>query len=131
MQRTIQIQVLSWLAALATLGAAVHPTFDTILFAVAFVFGALVLHVRERLVGETPFARVLAGQVVGAAMAWALVALRAFTAIGARFPAKLSAAMLVAAAVVPTGIVLVELALAASRRVGRRVAARRTRVPEE
>ncbi len=128
MQRTLQIQLLSWLAALATLGAAVHPTFDTILFAVAFVFGALVLHVRERLVADVPFVRMITGQIVGAVIAWGTVAVRAFSSLGARFPERLSAAMLIAAAVVPTGIVLVELALAASRR---RVDGRRTRLPEE
>lgn len=39
MQRSLQVQILSWLAALSILGAAIRPSFDTILFATAFVVG--------------------------------------------------------------------------------------------
>jgi hypothetical protein len=119
LHRSIQLQVLSWLAALASLGAAAKPSFDTILFATAFVFGTLLMHVRERLEdGPKPAAPRIAGRVVGALIAWGFVAVRHFTVIGARFPARLSTPMLIAAAVVPTGIFLIEgaLTLVARRR---------------
>lgn len=111
MHRSTQITVLSWLAALASLGAATKPTFDTILFATAFVFGTLLMHVRERLEeGQQPGPR-LAGRVAGALFAWGFVVVRHFTALSAKFPPRLSTAMLIAAAVVPTGIVAIEAAL--------------------
>lgn len=116
MHRSLQVQILSWLAALATLGAATRPTFDTILFATAFVVGTLMMHVRERL--EHPETRKASqvgrafGRVLGASAAWGAVALRHYSALGHRFPTRLSTAMLIAAAVVPTGIALVEGALA-------------------
>lgn len=112
MHRSLQVQILSWLAALATLGAATHPTFDTILFATAFVVGTLMMHVRERL--EHPETRRaqrvghFLGRLLGASAAWAVVVVRHWTTLGQRFPARLSTAMLVAAAVIPTGIVVIE-----------------------
>jgi len=111
LHRSTQITVLSWLAALASLGAATRPTFDTILFATAFVFGTLLMHVRERLEeGQQPGPR-LAGRVIGALFAWGFVAVRHFTALSAKFPPRLSTAMLIAAAVVPSGIFAIEAAL--------------------
>lgn len=109
MHRSLQLQVLSWLAALATLGAATKPTFDTLLFATAFIFGTLLMHVRERLedkVGKTPR---LVGHALGAAFVWGVVALRHLSTL--KFPPRMSVAMLIAAAVVPTGIFVVESAL--------------------
>jgi hypothetical protein len=103
--------VLSWLAALASLGAATKPTFDTILFATAFVFGTLLMHVRERLEEDQLPGPRLAGRVEGAMLAWGFVAVRHFTMLGAKFPPRLSTAMLIAAAVVPTGVVAIEAAL--------------------
>lgn len=114
MHRSLQVQILSWLAALATLGAATRPTFDTILFATAFVVGTLMMHVRERL--EHPETRHaqrfghLAGRVLGASAAWGVVAVRHFTTLGQRFPHRLSTPMLIAAAVIPTGIIVIEAA---------------------
>jgi len=111
LHRSTQIQVLSWLAGLASLGAATKPTFDTILFATAFVFGTLLMHVRERLDDAQSPGQRLAGRVAGAMIAWGVVAVHHFTALGARFPARLSTAMLIAAAVVPTGILAIETAI--------------------
>jgi hypothetical protein len=118
LHRSTQLQVLSWLAGLASLGAATKPTFDTILFATAFVFGTMLMHVRERLEGAQPAGPRIAGRVLGAVIAWAFVAVRHFTVLGAQFPVRLTSAMLIAAAVVPTGIVAIECALtyAARRR---------------
>lgn len=116
MHRSTQLQVLSWLAALASLGAATKPTFDTILFATAFVFGTLLMHVRERLEGPKPAAPRIAGTLLGGLIAWGFVAIRHFTAVGARFPARLSTAMLIAAAVVPTGIFVIECVLTFARK---------------
>jgi hypothetical protein len=112
LHRSLQIQVLSWLAALATLGAATKPTFDTILFATAFVFGTLLMHVRERMENvenKIPVAPKLRGRALGAMFAWGIVAIRHFTTI--HFPVRLSVSMLIAAAVIPTGIFVVEAAL--------------------
>lgn len=110
MHRSIQLQVLSWLAALATLGAATKPTFDTILFATAFVFGTLLMHVRERLEGKLPLIPRLSGRAVGALIAWGVVALRHYATV-IRFPNRLSVSMLIAAAVIPTGIFAIETAM--------------------
>jgi hypothetical protein len=124
MHRALQLQVLSWLAALATLGAASRPNFDTILFAVAFVFGALVLHVRERLFGDTKPLRTIAGQAIGTALAWSVVSARAVatTRFPSSFPKAMSTALLAASAIVPTGILVIELVLAGFRRAsGKRV----------
>jgi len=119
--RSLQVQLLSWLAALAILGAAMRPTFDTILFATAFVVGTVMMHVGERLAHpETRKASQvgrLAGRLLGASAAWGFVAMRHFTALGHRFPARLSTAVLIAAAVIPTGIALVEgIFMVATRR---------------
>jgi len=114
--RQTQLQVLSWLAALASLGAATKPTFDTILFATAFVFGTLLMHVRDRIDGPKPVMPRIAGALLGALIAWGFVAVRHFTAIGALFPARMSTAMLIAAAVVPTGIFVIECVLGFARR---------------
>ncbi|MBI2389214.1 MAG: hypothetical protein HYV09_06320 [Deltaproteobacteria bacterium] len=125
MHRSLQIQVLSWLAALATLGAATRPTFDTILFATAFVFGTLLMHVRERLEPKgAPSGRAI-GRVLGVVFAWGAVALRHFSSLGAKFPPRLSTAMLIAAAVIPTGIALIEGTLALLSRRARARAAER------
>lgn len=115
MHRSLQLQVLSWLAALATLGAATKPTFDTILFAAAFVVGTLLMHVRERLEeNKIAFKALMSGRVLGAMFAWGVVALRHFTAL--RFPPRMSVAMLIAAAVIPSGILVVEGAMSLRRR---------------
>ncbi len=124
--KSLQLQVLSWLAGLATLGAALKPTFDTLLFAAAFVLGSILMHVRERLErieGEPKnAAHETIGKLLGVALAWGLVAARAFTALP--LPARMSAAVLIAAAVVPTGIVAVEaiLTMRNARRVRSRAA---------
>ena len=113
MHRSLQLQVLSWLAALASLGAATKPTFDTILFATAFVFGTLLMHVRERMEqgeGKLPLGPKLTGRALGAAFAWGVVAVRHFATM-VKFPPRMSASMLIAAAVSPTGIFVVETAL--------------------
>lgn len=110
MHRSLQLQVLSWLAALATLGAATKPTFDTILFATAFVFGTLLMHVRERLEGKQSTLPHLSGRALGALFAWGVVALRHFAPM-VRLPARMSVAMLIAAAVIPTGIFVIETGL--------------------
>jgi hypothetical protein len=118
LHRSLQIQVLSWLAALATLGAATKPTFDTLLFAAAFVLGTLLMHVRDRLEGKPQTIPHLTGRAFGAVFAWAVVALRHFAPM-IKFPPRMTVAMLIAAAVIPTGIFLVEtsLALVVRRRV--------------
>ena len=110
MQRSLQVQILSWLAALSILGAAIRPSFDTILFATAFVVGTLMMHVHERLqhpeVRRTRALGHAVGRVLGASVAWLAVALLHWSMV--RLPARLTAPMLIAAAVVPTGIVLIE-----------------------
>ena len=110
MHRSLQLQVLSWLAALATLGAATKPTFDTILFATAFVFGTLLMHVRERMEGKLAAVPRLSGRALGALFAWGIVALHHYAPM-IKFPNRMSVAMLIAAAVIPTGIFLIETAL--------------------
>jgi hypothetical protein len=130
LHRSLQLQILSWLAALATLGAAMRPTFDTILFAVAFVFGGLLMHVRERFERTGPLKPILIGKALGVVVAWSAVLIRAFTPLGALAPAKMSPAVLVAIAVIPTGIFLVEVALVLLER-GRRERGRRIRARED
>lgn len=121
MQRSLQLQLLSFLAGLSTLGAVAHPTFDTILFATAFVFGTLLLHVRERLEHRRGTTMGAIGKVIGAALPWGLAALRAWSPmVSSKFPPRLTAAMLVAAAIVPTGILLVDAMLAMRGARGRR-----------
>ena len=122
MHRSLQLQVLSWLAALASLGAATKPTFDTILFATAFVFGTLLMHVRERLEGKQPVGPLLSGRALGAAFAWGVVALHHFATF-VKFPNRMTTSMLIAAAVIPTGIFVVEttLSVVARRRTVRTV----------
>ncbi|MGZ5969548.1 MAG: hypothetical protein ACXWP4_17870 [Polyangiales bacterium] len=106
MQRSLQLQILSFLAALATLGAALRPTFDTLLFAVAFVFGTLLMQVRDRLEKRREGTLGMLGKVLGAALPWAFAATRAWSHVGSRLPARLTPSVIVAAAVVPTGIFL-------------------------
>ncbi len=110
MHRSLQLQVLSWLAALATLGAATKPTFDTILFATAFVFGTLLMHVRERLEGKQSTVAHLGGRALGAVFAWGVVALHHFAPM-VRFPTRMTVPMLIAAAVIPTGVFVIEAGL--------------------
>lgn len=121
MHRSLQLQVLSWLAALASLGAATRPTFDTILFAVAFAFGTLLMHVRERLEEKQPLGPMLTGRALGAMFAWGAVAIRHFAPL-IEFPVRMTVPVLIAAAVIPTGILFVESAL--SLRARRRPPAR-------
>lgn len=136
MHRSLQNQLLAWLAALSVLGAALRPTFDTILFAIAFVFGTTMVFVRERLepretrtVDSLPH---LAGRLLGASIAWGVVGLRQFhgsatggawthrlAALGARAPARLTTEVLIAAAAVPSAIVLFEGGRALLLRRGR------------
>lgn len=120
MHRSLQLQVLSWLAALSTLGAATKPTFDTLLFATAFVFGTLLMHVRERMEEKQPVGPMLSGRALGVAFAWAAVALRHFAPV-LKFPPRMTASILIAAAVIPTGIFVVEttLSVVARRAKGR------------
>ena len=112
MQRSLQVQILAWLAALSILGAATRPSFDTILFATAFVVGTLMMSVRERLkpaesrtIGQPKH---LVGRILGASLAWAAVGMRHGTSLSASFPTRLSTSMLIAAAVIPSGIVVLE-----------------------
>jgi hypothetical protein len=108
MQRSLQLQVLSFLAALAALGAALRPTTDTLLFAAAFVFGTLLMQVRDRMSGRRDGKLGALGMAVGAALPWAFAAARAWSTIGSHLPARLTPAVIVAAAIVPTGILFVD-----------------------
>ena len=105
MNRTFQLQLLSWLAALGTLGAHAKGTLDASLFAAAVVLGTLLLLARERLISPPIGRRArLAGELLGVLAAWgALVVFRA-PGLAARFPPKLGASALVFAAMVPTMI---------------------------
>ena len=47
MHRSLQLQILTWLAGLAVVGAIARPSADAGLFAAAFVLGTALLRVRE------------------------------------------------------------------------------------
>jgi hypothetical protein len=120
--RSLQLQLLSWLAALATLGAYTKGTLDAGLFAAAMVLGTLLFQARERLLGApSPRGRRWVGDFLGATCAWGVVLLFRTQGAAARFPARLTLAALVVAALIPTFVFV-------SGRVARLVLAR-TRQP--
>jgi hypothetical protein len=108
MQRSLQLQILSFFAALAALGAALKPTTDTLLFAAAFVLGTLLMQVRDRMAGRRDGKLGALGMTLGALLPWGFAALRAWTSLGSHLPARLSTSAIIAAAVVPTGILFVD-----------------------
>lgn len=108
MQRSLQLQILSFFAALAALGAAMKPTTDTLLFAAAFVLGTLLMQVRDRMAGRRDGKLGTLGMVIGAMLPWAFAAMRAWSSLAAHLPARLSTSAIIAAAVVPTGILCVD-----------------------
>lgn len=102
MHRSLQTQALTWLAALATIVAVALPSTDRGLFAAALLLGAVLANAREQIAARRGKLRVLAGDALGAALAWAFVAARADAKLGARMPTRLSVGVCVVAAALPT-----------------------------
>jgi hypothetical protein len=121
--RSLQLQLLTWLAALAVVGMIVKPTLDTGLFAVAFALGTALLRIREHMKAkdevprrESQFGNAIGlksrrdtrifGEALGAALAWCAVAARFRFAHVALVPARLDVATLALAAIVPSTMLL-------------------------
>ena len=122
MIRSLQLQVLTWLAALAVLGAMGKSTLDTWLFAAAFVLGTLLLRVREgwkhaELAGKrsSPWRESVApdirdlrglGESLGVMLAWGAALTRMHWSHDAQVPERLAVGTLVMAAIVPSLVLL-------------------------
>jgi hypothetical protein len=125
--RSFQLQILTWLAGLAVVGALARPSLDTTLFAAAFVLGTALLRVREswrwaELVqkGRAFSPRVRdprwLGDALGAAIAWSAAVTRARVPHVAWLPDRLDTATLALAAVFPTVTLLLRVVNAMRRR---------------
>ena len=123
MLRSLQLQLLTWLASLAVVGMIVKPTLDTGLFAVAFALGTALLRIREHMKtkDEVPRRESLFGNAVGlksrrdlrifgeaagAALAWMAVFARLHWQQVALVPARLDVATLSLAAIVPSTVLV-------------------------
>ena len=139
MTRSLQLQVLTWLAALSVLGAMGKSTVDTWLFAAAFALGTVLLRVREgwkhaELAGKrdslwgqslTPEVRDLRalGESLGALLAWGAALARMHWPHVVHVPERLGVGTLVMAAIVPTLALLmrvVDTLRSRARRAARR-----------
>ena len=107
MTRSLQLQLLAWLAALAAIGAVAKPNLDTLLFAVAFGLGTCLLRAREywREDRLRPRDRIV-GETFGAMVAWGAALGRHAMPDLSRVPARLDAPTLVLAAIIPSVILL-------------------------
>ena len=123
MLRSLQLQLLTWLASLAVVGMIAKPTLDTGLFAVAFALGTALLRIREHMMAkeevprrESLFGNAIGlksrrdlrifGEALGAAVAWTAVAARFHWQQVALVPARLDVATLSLAAIVPSTVLL-------------------------
>ena len=141
MLRSLQLQLLTWLAALAVVGMIVKPTLDTGLFAVAFALGTALLRIREHMKTkdevprrESQFGNAIGlksrrdtrilGEALGAALAWLAVGARFHWREVALVPARLDVATLTLSALVPSTVLLFAAmtALRARRACARREA---------
>lgn len=116
MHRSLQTQALTWLAALATIVAVAVPSTDRGLFAAALLLGAVLANAREHVAARRGKLRVVVGDAIGATLAWAFVAARAGTRLGALVPTKLTVGVCVVAAVLPTIAFLMRAGVAARAR---------------
>jgi hypothetical protein len=114
--RSLQTQALTWLAALATIVAVAVPSTDRGLFAAALLLGAVLANAREHVAARRGKLRVVVGDAIGATLAWAFVAARAGTRLGALVPTKLTVGVCVVAAVLPTIAFLMRAGVAARAR---------------
>ena len=131
MLRSLQLQLLTWLASLAVIGMIAKPTLDTGLFAVAFALGTVLLRMREHMKAkeevprrESQFGNAVGlasrrdlrifGEAIGAALAWAAVGARFHWQQGALVPSRIDVPTLSLAALVPS-TVLVLAAITALR----------------
>lgn len=127
MNRSLQLQILSFLAALAALGAIAKPNIDTGLFACAFVLGTMLMQARDRVFGgETGKAAErrghIVGEMVGVIAAWGMALLRSTKWIAAHVPPRLTLTALIMAATVPSAIFVVGRVASLRARRRRRVA---------
>jgi hypothetical protein len=125
--RSLQLQLLGWLAALAVVGAIATPSTDAGLFAATFVVGAALLRVRESWRWEEHVERRRGsmrglrdrrwmGDVLGASFAWSVVFARARFSGVSWIPRRLDIGTLVLAAAIPSVVVLLRVVNAARRR---------------
>ena len=114
MVKAFQVQLLTWLAALAVFGAIARPTFDTLLFAAAFALGTVLLRLRED--GGGARGRVI-GEALGVLVAFGAAAARACLPTIALVPARLDARTLLLSAIVPaTSVLFAAIAVLRGRR---------------
>ena len=132
MHRSLQLQLLSWLAGMALVGAIARPSVDAGLFAAAFVLGVSLLRVREswrwaelvegRRAGADRSSapgvrdRRVLGDLIGACVAWGAVVARAKLPHLGVLPERLDAPTLAIAAAVPSTVLVLRVANAIRRR---------------
>jgi hypothetical protein len=121
--RSLQLQLLTWLASLAVIGMIARPTLDHGLFAVAFALGTALLRIREHMKAkdeaprrESLFGNAtglqsrrdlrIFGDAIGAALAWAAVGARHHWNATTLVPARIDVAALTLAALVPSTALL-------------------------
>ena len=112
MNRSLQLQLLAWLAALAAIGAVEKPNLDTLLFAVAFVLGTGLMRAREHWKQDEERMRArdrLPGEAIATAIAWGAALLRSLAPEILHVPARLNAPTLALAAVIPSSLLLVRM----------------------
>lgn len=121
MLRSLQTQILTWLAALATIGAVAIPSTDHALFAAVLLLGAVLANAREHVLARRGRLAVVAGDLIGVALVWAFAFARTSTSLGARVPPRLSGGVCVVAAALPTVALLLRAAVALRARWSGRV----------
>lgn len=132
MHRTLQLQILTWFAAMAVIGAIARPSLDTGLFAGAFVVGTVLLRIRESwkwaeqsqkrssLFGRATLPEIrdrrVIGDALGVALAWGAALIRLKFPQIAHLPDRLDASTLILAATVPSAALVLRIVNAVRRR---------------
>lgn len=130
--RALQLQILTWLAGIAVVGAIARPSLDGALFAGAFVVGTALLRVRESwkwaemaanrssalargTLPDVRDRRVL-GDSIGVIVAWSAAVARMHWPSVAHLPNRLDVGTLVLAATLPSAALLLRIVNAVRRR---------------
>lgn len=117
MTRSLQLQLLTWLAALSVVGAILRPSTDTALFAGAFALGTLMFQIRDRMAPPSerePISRRarISGEAIGVAIALGAAFARMAWPAASLIPPRIDVGVLALAAIVPSMVLLADVATA-------------------